>query len=163
MTARDDELALRERLQQLADDNGGRLTPQAVVADARDPESPLHSRFTWDDAAAAEQHRLSQARQIIRSVEVVIKNTTTTVRAPYYVRDPEAGAQEQGYVALKAVRGEAELAREVVVEEFSRAAHILRRAQNVARALGMEGEVAVLVEQITALRERVELASHLSA
>lgn len=49
------------------------LLAQDVVNDARSPKSPLHRYFLWDDTAAAEQHRLHQARALIRSIEVVYK------------------------------------------------------------------------------------------
>lgn len=53
-----------------------RCTPQALVDEARDPKSPLHKYFEWDDARAAEQYRLTQARYYMRSinVEYVIKD-----------------------------------------------------------------------------------------
>lgn len=48
----------------------GELTPVAVVRAASVPDHPLHSQFEWDDREAAVQHRLSQARNLIRSVQV---------------------------------------------------------------------------------------------
>ena len=51
--------------------NAGELHPRAVVEDARPPESPLHPHFEWNDAKAAEAHRLDQARALIRSIRVV--------------------------------------------------------------------------------------------
>ena len=52
----------REALIALAELHQGRITPEMVVDAARDPNSPLHSAFTWDDAQAAHEHRLAQAR-----------------------------------------------------------------------------------------------------
>jgi hypothetical protein len=51
--------------------NGGSLTPPAVVEDATAPESPLHPHFEWDDAKAADEFRLAQARELVASVMVV--------------------------------------------------------------------------------------------
>ena len=48
----------------------GHLTPEIVLDDARDESSPLHDHFDWDDASAAEAHRLDQARGLIRRVKV---------------------------------------------------------------------------------------------
>lgn len=50
----------------------GRLTPALVVEAARDEQSwpALHARIPWDDAAAAETHRLDVARRLIRKVRV---------------------------------------------------------------------------------------------
>ena len=48
------------------------LTPHLVLAEATDPEHPLHRRFTWDDGEAAERWRVHQAQALIRSVNVVL-------------------------------------------------------------------------------------------
>lgn len=48
----------------------GRLDPADVVEAARDPASPLHGYFEWDDTEAARQHRLGQARQLIRRIKI---------------------------------------------------------------------------------------------
>jgi len=44
----------------------GLLRPADVVEFARNPETTLHNHFTWNDEEAARQHRLNQARKIIR-------------------------------------------------------------------------------------------------
>ena len=48
----------------------GHLTPELVLNSALDSDSPLHSVFEWEDSKAAHQHRLWQARKLIRSVRV---------------------------------------------------------------------------------------------
>jgi len=156
-SARDNEIAVRDRLQALADESNGRLTPDAVVEDASDPDSPLHLYFEWNDTNAARQWRLEQARALIRSVQVVFRNSKETLTTVAYVRDPQAGAKEQGYVSITAVKREEDLAREVVAEEFMRAASALRRARAIARALGLDAEIGKLVDDLTALRSRLEL------
>ena len=47
------------------------VTPRVVVEEARDPESPLHQYFEWDDTIAAQKHREWQARSLISSVFIV--------------------------------------------------------------------------------------------
>lgn len=59
----------REELQKLYD-QFGKLTPDLVVNEARNPDSDLHEYFVWDDAEAAELHRLEQARALIRRVKI---------------------------------------------------------------------------------------------
>lgn len=44
----------------------GELKPEVVVDAARSPDSPLHGCFEWNDTKAAEEHRKSQARRLIR-------------------------------------------------------------------------------------------------
>lgn len=54
--------------------NGGKLRPADVVAFARNPRAALHSRFTWDDRAAADLYRLLEARWLIESVKVTVRD-----------------------------------------------------------------------------------------
>lgn len=44
-------------------------TPDAIVEAAQPAGSPLHPCFTWDDATAAHLHRLSEARNLVRSLD----------------------------------------------------------------------------------------------
>lgn len=62
---------LNNILQQIHDSGG--LTPQRMVGMARDPEHPLHPEFEWDNEVAGEQHRLAQARKLIRRVRIVYR------------------------------------------------------------------------------------------
>lgn len=49
----------------------GSVTPAIVVEEARPVDAPLHAAFTWDNSKAAEQFRLIEARNLIRSVHVI--------------------------------------------------------------------------------------------
>ncbi len=60
-------------LEKIRRGEGGLLNPVSVVTFARNPVSSLHGYFEWDDTAAAEQHRLEQARRLIRACIHVIK------------------------------------------------------------------------------------------
>lgn len=55
-------------LKRLARTQNGKLETEFVVTKARSEVSPLHDAFEWDDAAAAHQHRLKQARTLIRDI-----------------------------------------------------------------------------------------------
>lgn len=54
----------------------GKLTPKVVVDVARDPEHPLHTRFTWDDSVAGEKWRRHEASELIRSVRVTYRSNS---------------------------------------------------------------------------------------
>lgn len=43
---------------------------ETILAAAKDPTSPLHSRFTWDDSAAANKWRLKEAGTMISAIMV---------------------------------------------------------------------------------------------
>lgn len=59
------------RLDELAVEHDGTITPILVIDDARDQDSPLHDYFEWDDSVASEQYRKWQARRLIRSIIVI--------------------------------------------------------------------------------------------
>lgn len=49
----------------------GNLIPSNVVEESRDETSVLHPCFEWNDAAAAEKYRETQAGLILRNITVV--------------------------------------------------------------------------------------------
>lgn len=54
--------------------NGGKLSKEMIVEIAKDPSSPLHKAFEWNDTKAAEEYRLQQAGYMIRSIAVVFEH-----------------------------------------------------------------------------------------
>lgn len=68
----EDAEIIGERLIEIEQANG-EITPRLIVEDARPSGSVLHKYFEWNDTKAAEQHRLSQARQLVRSVRIVFQ------------------------------------------------------------------------------------------
>jgi hypothetical protein len=146
--------AIRERLQMLADQNNGRITPDIVVADAKKKTSPLHDQFEWDAKKAASQYWVYQARQLIKSVKVMVTNETRSVSTVCYVRDPSVESAEQGYISLPKLKSDHELSRDALLYEFDRAASALKRARNLAEALDMLPEVEEIVRDISAFRDR---------
>lgn len=147
--------AVRERIHTLQNEHG-QLTPAVVVADAKNPESPLHRMFDWNVESAAEKHWLNTARRIIVSVKVVITTETVTFKAPMMVRDPSVPPKEQGYVSLVALQKDATAARASVLSEFGRAESALTRARNLASVLNLSDEIEALILRLTGLRTVVE-------
>ena len=62
----------------------GKLTAEHILNSARSKKSILHSMFEWEDSKAAEKYRLSQARQIINNIEVVIISDNEKTYIPVY-------------------------------------------------------------------------------
>lgn len=133
-------------------ENGGRLTPSAVVADAKDPSSPLHDLFNWDVVAAAEQHWLDRAREVIRSVRIAYTVENVSIKLPKYVHlDDTPGPSSQGYRTVTSLQRDPVAAREAVRVEFERATGVLRRARAIAVVLGLEGEIDELLFTLAGL------------
>lgn len=152
-----------EAINAIAARNGGRVTPEEVIDAARRTDSPLHDYFDWDDNSAAHKYRIEQARGLIREVKITFTVETKTVRSVYYVRDPSMGAKEMGYISVSKVRTESELAREVLVEEFSRVNAVLARAKALATILGLAEDIDQLNEQVASLSQRVLTATPVEA
>jgi len=158
MTTKIENEAVKSALEDIAGANGGLLTPAAVVAAAKDKDSPLHDYFEWSGPKAAHAWRIEQARTLIRSIRVVITTHKTTVSTVCYIRDPDLGPREQGYVTVASLVGDKERSGEALIVEFSRAAGALRRAKELAVAFEMEDEIEAATETVQHLQTRVTAA-----
>ncbi|SRR5258706_9907340 len=82
----------------------GDVTPQAVVAEASRPESPIHNDpcwLGWNKDKAAETYWLSAARQLITSVEVIPAETLPPVQG--WVNIPPSKTEKQAYHLIDVV------------------------------------------------------------
>lgn len=117
-----------QTIEQLAHANGGAAKPEQLVDVARPRRHPLHGYFEWRDDVAAEAHRISQARNLIRAV--VIQPAPS---APTYIRAFVSIVPGHGYELIAAVMSDEH-----------------KRNQLVARALAeleqMQARYAHLVE-----------------
>ncbi len=143
---------IKQRLEDLMLANGGRLTPQIVINDAKSPTSVLHGHFTWDIKKAAHKCWIDQARELIRSVRIEVRTETHFVNAPRYVRDPKAG-RAQGYAEVASLKTSKTIAREALQAELDRVIGALERAQEIAISLGLHGEVAKFLNGLRLLKE----------
>lgn len=137
----------------------GRLSPYDVVDAARDPTHVLHNHFEWDDTVAAERFRLSQARRLIRSIELVVIQETRVISAVAYVRDPVAAKQEPGYSRVVAISDDHEKARAVVLAELARVQAHLARARSLASVLGFDSAIERMEVEFSKLRLEVEAST----
>ncbi len=145
--------ALRE-----LEDAEGRLTAGVVVEAARNPQSPLHAEFEWDNAAAAQAHRLERARRLLR-INVLWRQpdrVNLTLEVPAYVRDPSVGGGDQGYRSTLSISVEPDSAHEVLVAEFGRIGGILRRVRHLAIALGKAEELVAIEASVSQFKAEVQ-------
>lgn len=111
-----DAQAAGERLEEIRVRHNGRLTPTAVVDDARPQDAVLHPAFEWNDKVAAERFREDQARYMLRSIVIVRpaapeQEPTRPIRAFVSVTRDE----DRSYTSIDHAMSDAEL-REQVVE-----------------------------------------------
>lgn len=100
--------AVGEVLAEIAEANAGELRPRDVVDAAKDPASPMHTAFEWDDQKAAHQHRLNQARQLVRSIRVVDSAEEGEPIRRAFLSIP-GGPNGQAYRPLEAVKNSVDL------------------------------------------------------
>ena len=133
--------------------NEGRLKPSVVVQLARNPRNPLHDMFEWDDKKAAHHHRLWQARQIIKRVNVYIEDPEERV---VHVPCDEGSRLEGVYKSLREVvenDGDMELA-------LTSAIRRLRAARaEVSTLLAAIGQHSRRTKRYKVLKHAMELVS----
>ena len=71
------------------DSLGDTVEPSDIVSFAENPNTELHKCFEWDDTEAARKYRISQARNVLRSlvVEVRTENKEPTLLRVRYVTE----------------------------------------------------------------------------
>lgn len=133
-----------KRFKEIRKANGGVLTAETVLEDARKKSSPLHRFFEWDDSVAAEFWRREQARQLIRQHYVVVsygEQSTEPTRATVMLETPSGDrVYAQTVIAL-------------VDDEFSD--QVLERAKQELRAwrlrYGRFKEMSEMVKEVDRL------------
>lgn len=124
------------------------LTPRAIVDDARDLESPLHALFEWDDSVAAEQHRLSQARHVVRSIRLVSQavNEPESLRVFVHVREDS----EPHYTTAARAMSDEALRRQVLLralQDLKRFRERYQEYQELARVFAAVDEAAFTLRE----------------
>jgi hypothetical protein len=76
---------IQRELEQIRKENDGLLKAEMVVEYASDPNSAMHSWFTWEDTEAAEQWRLHEARMLIRINITMVQNEEESLPMRIYV------------------------------------------------------------------------------
>jgi hypothetical protein len=148
---------INARLESLAPE--GRLRPADVVEDARDPASPLHDEFEWDDALAAAEHRLARAETLIRAFRFeVIHTDTVTARifVPRYIHSPDVKGRE--YTDILTVQPEEDRAALMALAELRQAVGAVARALVITTRMeaGVQDLVQVALRRLQQAVIRVE-------
>lgn len=149
---------IERRINEIAAQHGGKITPAMVVEDARSEESPLHEFFEWDLDRAAYAHWLDTARGMLQKVRIVVIEERCTVRVPAYVEDPEKTAGAQGMVHVASVRERRDVARDVLWAEMRRAESLIRRCHGLAVYFGLDVHTEQILAEMSAMIVSLEEA-----
>ncbi len=141
------------------------LTAESTIEAAKVRASPLHDAFEWDDTTAAHQHRLKQARTLIRSVEVVVLGSDKPKRRGWvHVRE---GTSSKGrYEPIDVVVQEMDLfhsALEELQEKLSGAARAVAELRDAAGLSKQKGKMAIIGVVIKSLETASEAIKKLAA
>lgn len=96
----------------------GFVTPEMVLEDAKNKNSPLHDYFDWNDREAAASWRIEQAKYLIRHIVVTIINDEKpeTIRQ-FYSITPTSEMKSDAprvYVTLDSVLSDVDKRKEVI-------------------------------------------------
>lgn len=136
---------VREELERVRRKHGGLLRPVDVVKRARNPESPLHGSFTWNDSVAAHQYRLVQARWLI--VRVTVEQADVPEVQAYVSLPSDRLQDDGGYRSLADVLGTPEWYEEMMAEALD----VLERAKE---KYGMLRELKLAFEEVGKVAQR---------
>jgi len=114
------------------------VTTRMVVDAARNENHILHDEFDWNDASAADKHRLAVAASLIRKYQYVgfdVKREPIVARG--YVYSPPSRA----YVPLSRTIQDAKRSHALLLSEISAITGRVRSAQRIADVLFMRQEL----------------------
>lgn len=149
-----------ERIRELYELNG-RVTPDMVIEDAKNPESPLNDQFNWNVEEVAMSAWRHTARKLINSVKVVVEVEEIVFKGKgrrEFIADPGKDEDKQGYITRADLSTDRELALKAMRAEVERVEASLRRARNVAADLGLLDELEIANTAIIQLREKTNAA-----
>ena len=140
--------AIVNELRRLAEVAGDEpLQPAAVVQAARDPNSPLHSQFEWDDSAAAQAYRLWQARALINRVVVNFETTTGTVEHKVFVSLTSDRNEDGGYRVMTDVLSDTELRARLLSDAFAEMETFRKKYARLGELAGVFSAMQAVEEQ----------------
>lgn len=129
-----------EELRRIANAHGGFVDPRTVIEHARDENSVLHDCFEWDDSKAAQEHRLNQARLLIR-VSVQYLEETGQEPIPVFVSLTTDRKQGAGYRPIITVLNDRELRQQLLIDALNELSTFQRKYQRLNELDGVFSEI----------------------
>ena len=112
----------------------GLLVAHEVVSRARNEGNPLHKYFQWDDDVAAEEYRNQQARQLIRSVEVVRVSKNKETSLPAFISlTPDRAQERGGYQNIQTVMSSSQKQRQMLTDAHKAFLSFRRKYEHLSK------------------------------
>ena len=148
-----------DELESIKQGAGGVITARAVVDRATDEANALHDGFEWDDFAAADKHRLSTARNLIRSIQVIRYDTTATSEgiSIYHniSRDPseENPSARRVYMSLDDILDDPQARRSLLEKAIKEAIVFRKNYEMLNELVQITGAIESTVRELDAVLE----------
>jgi len=138
---------IASELERIRAANDGILRPPDVVREAEPVDSPLHESFEWDETKAAHEHRLWQARTLIRvSVRVIESDDKPSRSYVSLPRDRHQGAR--GYRDIEDVLKTSDLRDELLAAALEDFRMYRRKYQYIKELAGLFAAADEIVEAV---------------
>lgn len=157
--SREDVTIIAQVLINLAEKEG-RVTPESFLEKAKPVNSPIHRFFDWNDATAAVEHRLHQARQIVRSIifrptrETEKPLETHRVTPHHYKTDRTIEASFQPCIPRKMISTSIEDAATMMATIFKVAVELERISKVCSDAPSLRQEQVEIEQLVKKLRDK---------
>lgn len=116
----------------------GEFKPHDVVEMARPEDSELHHHFEWDDAKAAEEYRVDQARHLAGRINIVVKVADEKVetKAFHNVMVQTETGPEHRYVSFKIAVANPTMKRHILEELCRDLERLTEKYRTMEQAFG---------------------------
>ena len=138
---------------------GQPLTPETVVQTATDPDHVLHDHFDWNNESAGHNHRMWQARQLIRGVKIITPEGQKTSRFVSVKIGPDRQYEDIRVVVTDIGKWEAVLTD--MAQRFGEYETTLNGLTSMAQSEERGETVQDLHRRVVRLRNRLEEAAQL--
>ncbi len=128
----------------------GKVTPELLVREAKNPRSAVHKYFEWDNNKAAEKYRLRQAMDMIIASKFVALLQSAAKHEPAAVVAISQAPVVRRF--LPALRGEGFKMRKEVLSETELRKRTVERKKAVLRAWCRE---VIDIEELSHLRQLI--------
>lgn len=110
-------------LEQIQKRTGRRgIKPSEVIDEAKEPSSPLHEFFEWDNTKAAEAYRVEQARHLLAAITVEYEDVNESRPVRLFVNmKPQGEGNEREYIPTVAVLSDASMRAQLIRQALGEA------------------------------------------
>ncbi len=152
-----DRPGIVREMKRLSVKHGKGFSAAVLLQEAKKRNSPLRKHYNWDDASAAENHRLWQAREMMGCIMVTVQYTTPTgkVSAQQTTRalisDTKRGQRTPGnYIGVQVVMTDGVLQANYLERALAELNAVRMRYSELVELAGVYREIDKLAKKVAA-------------